>query len=222
MRRLHAAQAPESARWRGCRDDGNWHHHRGALESDLRLHGCSGPAQARGRLESGLHRQVREKPQALHVSERESVVLARLELPGARPISPVESGAARAAAAVGSLDRGAPRTGTPVVEVLSVEKFFPDGTRALAPIDLTDPAGEFVQLVGPSGGGKSTLLKLIADLLEPSDGRFLWWRGYGDKLGSDGRRIAFVFQDPTLMPWARAEANVGLALDFGGGTRQEA
>jgi NitT/TauT family transport system ATP-binding protein len=108
------------------------------------------------------------------------------------------------------------------VEVLSVEKFFPDGTRALAPIDLTVPAGEFVTLIGPSGCGKSTLLKLVADLLEPSDGRILWWRGYGDKLGSDGRRIAFVFQDPTLMPWARVEANVRLPLDLAGVTRQEA
>ena len=77
-------------------------------------------------------------------------------------------------------------------------------------------------LIGPSGCGKSTLRKLIADLLEPSDGRILWWRGYGDKLGSDGRRIAFVFQDPTLMPWARVEANVRLPLDLAGVTRQEA
>lgn len=57
------------------------------------------------------------------------------------------------------------------MEVLSVEKFFPDGTCALAPIDLTVAAGEFVTLIGPSGCGKSTLLKLIADLLEPSDGQ---------------------------------------------------
>ena len=109
-----------------------------------------------------------------------------------------------------------------MVEILSADKVFPDGTRALAPIDLTVPAGEFVTLIGPSGCGKSTLLKLVADLLEPSDGRILWWRGHGDKLGSDGRRIAFVFQDPTLMPWARVEANVRLPLDLAGVTRQEA
>jgi NitT/TauT family transport system ATP-binding protein len=104
----------------------------------------------------------------------------------------------------------------PVIEVLSAEKSFPDGTRALAPIDLTVASGEFITLIGPSGCGKSTLLKLIANLLEPTDGRILWWRGNYDKLGSQGRRIAFVFQDPTLMPWARVEANVRLPLDLAG------
>ena len=85
----------------------------------------------------------------------------------------------------------------PVVEVLSAEKVFPNGTRALAPIDLTIADGEFLTLIGPSGCGKSTLLKLIANLLEPSDGRILWWRGPFDKVGSDGRSLSFVFQDRT-------------------------
>ena len=65
-----------------------------------------------------------------------------------------------------------------------------------------------MSLIGPSGCGKSTLLKLIANLIEPSDGRVLWWRDAFDRVGSPGRRLAFVFQDPTLMPWARVEANV--------------
>ena len=64
-------------------------------------------------------------------------------------------------------------TGAPVVEILSADKVFPNGTRALAPIDLTIVAGEFLTLIGPSGCGKSTLLKLIANLIEPSDGRIL-------------------------------------------------
>ena len=101
-----------------------------------------------------------------------------------------------------------------MVEILSAEKVFPNGTRALAPIDLTIAAGEFLTLIGPSGCGKSTLLKLIANLIEPSDGRILWWSGAFDKVGSSGRSLAFVFQDPTLMPWARVEANVRLPLDL--------
>jgi NitT/TauT family transport system ATP-binding protein len=109
---------------------------------------------------------------------------------------------------------GTPEARLPVVEVLSAEKVFPNGTRALAPIDLTIADGEFLTLIGPSGCGKSTLLKLIANLLEPSDGRILWWRGPFDKVGSDGRSLSFVFQDPTLMPWARVEANVRLPLDL--------
>jgi NitT/TauT family transport system ATP-binding protein len=104
--------------------------------------------------------------------------------------------------------------GAPAVEILSADKVFPDGTRALAAIDLTVASGEFLTLIGPSGCGKSTLLKLIANLLEPTEGRILWWSGAFDKLGTRGRSIAFVFQDPTLMPWARVEANVRLPLDL--------
>jgi NitT/TauT family transport system ATP-binding protein len=104
----------------------------------------------------------------------------------------------------------------PAVEVLSAEKVFANGTRGLAPIDLTIADGEFLTLIGPSGCGKSTLLKLIANLIEPSDGRLLWWRGEFDQVGQDGRRFAFVFQEPTLMPWARVDANVRLPLELAG------
>ena len=102
----------------------------------------------------------------------------------------------------------------PAVEVLSAEKVFANGTRGLAPIDLTIADGEFLTLIGPSGCGKSTLLKLIANLIEPSDGRLLWWRGEFGQVGQDGRRFAFVFQEPTLMPWARVDANVRLPLEL--------
>jgi NitT/TauT family transport system ATP-binding protein len=102
----------------------------------------------------------------------------------------------------------------PAVEVLSAEKVFANGTRGLAPIDLTIADGEFLTLIGPSGCGKSTLLKLIANLIEPSDGRLLWWRGEFAQVGQDGRHLAFVFQEPTLMPWARVDANVRLPLEL--------
>jgi NitT/TauT family transport system ATP-binding protein len=102
----------------------------------------------------------------------------------------------------------------PAVEVLSAEKVFPNGTRALAPVDLTIAEGEFLTFIGPSGCGKSTLLKLIANLIQPSDGRLLWWRGDFNEVGQEGRRFAFVFQEPTLMPWARVHANVRLPLEL--------
>src|SRR5450631_337308 len=104
----------------------------------------------------------------------------------------------------------------PAVEILSAEKVFANGARGLAPIDLTIADGEFLTLIGPSGCGKSTLLKLIANLIEPSDGRLLWWRGDFGQVGQDGRRFAFVFQEPTLMPWARVDANVRLPLELAG------
>ena len=104
----------------------------------------------------------------------------------------------------------------PAIEVLSVEKTYPNGTHALQPVDLTVREGEFVTLLGPSGCGKSTLLKMVAGLLAPSDGRLLLWRKPVDQVESGGHRLSFVFQEATLMPWARVMANVRLPLDLAG------
>jgi NitT/TauT family transport system ATP-binding protein len=111
---------------------------------------------------------------------------------------------------------------TPAIEVLSAEKTYPDGTRALQAVDLTIAEGDFVTLLGPSGCGKSTLLKMVAGLLEPSDGRLLLWRRPVERLEATGRRVAFVFQAATLMPWASVEANVRLPLDLAGVPRARA
>jgi NitT/TauT family transport system ATP-binding protein len=113
-------------------------------------------------------------------------------------------------------------TDVPAVEVLSAEKTYPNGTRALLPVDLSVHEGEFVTLLGPSGCGKSTLLKLVAGLLAPSDGRLLLWRKPVDQIEAAGHRLSFVFQEATLMPWARVAANVRLPLDLAGVPRAEA
>ncbi len=113
-------------------------------------------------------------------------------------------------------------TTIPVVEVLSAEKVFGNGTRALDPISLTVEPGEFITLLGPSGCGKSTLLKMIANLIEPSEGRINWWRGGHEAVGKPGRKLVFVFQDATLMPWAKVASNVRLPLDLAGVERSEA
>jgi NitT/TauT family transport system ATP-binding protein len=101
---------------------------------------------------------------------------------------------------------------TPAIQIHSVSKTYANGTQALLPVDLTVQAGEFVTLLGPSGCGKSTLLKMVAGLLEPTDGRL--------RVGAE--RIAFVFQEATLMPWARVLANVRLPLDLAQVPRVEA
>ena len=116
----------------------------------------------------------------------------------------------------------APVPEVPAVDILSAEKIYPNGTRALLPVDLSLREGEFVTLLGPSGCGKSTLLKMVAGLLEPSDGRLLLWRKPVADLAQTGRRMAFVFQSPTLMPWASVRSNVRLPLDLAGVARPEA
>ncbi|MDO8773054.1 MAG: ABC transporter ATP-binding protein [Burkholderiaceae bacterium] len=110
----------------------------------------------------------------------------------------------------------------PAIEVLSAEKTYPNGTQALLPVDLKIEEGEFITLLGPSGCGKSTLLKMVAGLLAPSDGRLLLWRKPVDRLSETGRKMAFVFQSPTLMPWASVQTNVRLPLDLAGVPRAEA
>lgn len=110
----------------------------------------------------------------------------------------------------------------PAVEVLSVEKTYPNGTQALEPVNLTVREGEFVTLLGPSGCGKSTLLKMVAGLLAPTDGRILLWRKPVDQVEASGHRLSFVFQEATLMPWARVQANVRLPLDLANAPRDAA
>jgi NitT/TauT family transport system ATP-binding protein len=111
---------------------------------------------------------------------------------------------------------------TPAVQILSAEKTYPNGTQALLPVDLSIAEGEFVTLLGPSGCGKSTLLKMVAGMLEPTDGRLLVWRKPVQQIDESGRRMAFVFQSPTLMPWASVRTNVRLPLDLAGVPRKEA
>ena len=103
----------------------------------------------------------------------------------------------------------------PAVALVAAAKTFADGTRALAPTDLVVAPGEIVAIIGPSGCGKSTLLRMIAGLEEPTGGRLALWGG------ASAKRLAFVFQDPTLMPWARVAANVRLPLDLAGLPRAE-
>jgi NitT/TauT family transport system ATP-binding protein len=115
-----------------------------------------------------------------------------------------------------------PADPAPVVEILSADKVYADGTRALHPVDLAIRPGEFVTLLGPSGCGKSTLLKMIANLIAPSDGRLHWWRQGFERVGEPGRKLVMVFQDATLMPWARVQKNVRLPLDLVGAPRADA
>jgi NitT/TauT family transport system ATP-binding protein len=102
----------------------------------------------------------------------------------------------------------------PAVSMIAANKIFSNGTQALTHINLDIQDGEFVSFIGPSGCGKSTLLKMIANLYLPTAGSISWWGGDERQLGRSGRRLAFVFQDPTLMPWATVRKNIRLALDL--------
>jgi NitT/TauT family transport system ATP-binding protein len=111
---------------------------------------------------------------------------------------------------------------TPVLAARGVAKTYADGTHALAPVDLAVGAGEFVTLLGPSGCGKTTLLRILADLLAPSAGTLAWWGDGAPPCDDPARRLAMVFQSPTLMPWTSVLANVRLPLDLAHDRRAKA
>jgi NitT/TauT family transport system ATP-binding protein len=101
----------------------------------------------------------------------------------------------------------------PIVALRGVGKAFRNGVVALSGVDLAVAAGSFLSLLGPSGCGKSTLLRIVAGLVSPSAGRL-------ERHGRDpGGQIGFVFQEPTLMPWATVWDNVYLPLRLAGRAR---
>jgi NitT/TauT family transport system ATP-binding protein len=110
----------------------------------------------------------------------------------------------------------------PLLMLRDVGKSFSSGTTALRNVDLTIREGDFLSLLGPSGCGKSTALRIIAGLSMPTTGQ-LDWRGAGLKgSAGGGTDIGFVFQEPTLMPWASVFDNVWLPLRLRGVSREKA
>jgi len=101
-------------------------------------------------------------------------------------------------------------------------RFFTDrrSVTALSGIDLDVTRGEFLTLLGPSGCGKSTLLRAVADLVAPSGGDIRILGGTA-KAARRRRDIGFVFQDPALLPWRTALANVALPLEVANGARHK-
>lgn len=128
----------------------------------------------------------------------------------------------------------------PTIELDRVERRFPNGTLALDGCSLSIAQGEFVTLLGPSGCGKSTVLRLIAGLDRPSAGTLRVVPGGSvAATGADGvpgpqrtpgveartgasPTISFVFQEPTLMPWATVFDNVWLPRRLAGESRDAA
>jgi NitT/TauT family transport system ATP-binding protein len=95
-------------------------------------------------------------------------------------------------------------TTSTLLDFRNVQLTYPNGTIALSGVDLTVQRGEFVTVVGPSGCGKSTLLRIASGLESASEGTAT----------VSTKRVGYVFQDPTLLPWRNVRQNVELLAEL--------
>ncbi|WP_068313214.1 ABC transporter ATP-binding protein [Polycladidibacter hongkongensis] len=100
-----------------------------------------------------------------------------------------------------------------LLDIQGVTKRFGEDAPVLSDLSLQVKQGEFLSLLGASGCGKSTLLRLISGLEKPSG---------GDIALQAGAEVGFVFQEPTLLPWANVQDNVYWPLKVRGIGRKEA
>ncbi|MBW7962860.1 ABC transporter ATP-binding protein [Bradyrhizobium sp. BR 10261] len=111
-----------------------------------------------------------------------------------------------------------PRPGRLVVDAQNISLTFDtaDGrVEALSNVNLQVAEGEFVSFIGPSGCGKTTMLRVIADLQQPSSGT-LTVNDMSAEAARLARSYGYVFQAPALFPWRTIEKNLKLPLEIMG------
>lgn len=96
-----------------------------------------------------------------------------------------------------------------MLELNAVSKTYATGTEALANVSLTVERSEILAIVGGSGCGKSSLLRLVAGLDRPSAGQV---RVDGTVINGPHPSVGLVFQEPRLLPWLTVAGNVGFGL----------
>jgi NitT/TauT family transport system ATP-binding protein len=108
-------------------------------------------------------------------------------------------------------------SGIPFIAIKGAGKVFANGTDALSDVSLTIPQDpQFLALLGPSGCGKSTLLRMLAKLEAPTTGQIEWPGFHHGGARGTALDLGYVFQEPTLMPWATVFENVCLPLRIKG------
>lgn len=112
-------------------------------------------------------------------------------------------------------------TSSSLIEIDRVYKQYGTGVVAVRDMSLNIDKGQFVSFLGPSGCGKSTALRMIAGLTSVSAGS-IRVNGHAPGEARGPQDIGFVFQEPTLMPWATVLNNVYLPLRLAGMSRKEA
>ncbi len=115
------------------------------------------------------------------------------------------------------------KSASPVIETSELSLTFETGdgpVHALSDISLTINKGEFVSLIGPSGCGKTTLMRVIADLEQPTEGS-ISVNGMSPHEARLKRAYGYVFQAPALYPWRTIGKNIALPLEIMGYSKEE-
>lgn len=106
-------------------------------------------------------------------------------------------------------------------EVVDLSVRYETDSGAVAPlrsVNLTVPAGQLLCVIGPSGGGKTTLLRCLGGILSPSEGRII---AHGKVVTGPAADRGMVFQQDAIPLWRRVEANVGYGLELRGVAKAE-
>lgn len=106
----------------------------------------------------------------------------------------------------------------PFLALRGVSVTYTNGSGPIAvfgPTDFQVGPGEFLAVVGPTGCGKTTLLRVLGALLRPTEGKVML-RGQEVAEGRRGREFSYVFQNPVLLPWRTLRANVALPSEVFG------
>lgn len=101
-----------------------------------------------------------------------------------------------------------------LIKAQSVAMSFGTDRLALTDVSCSIKSGEFVALLGPSGCGKSTFLRLVAGLMSATAGRLTVAHQPPDVARRGNNRVAFVFQEPNLLPWRTVLENIRLPLEL--------
>jgi cell division transport system ATP-binding protein len=136
----------------------------------------------------------------------------------APPAPPPPAGRPAPGRSVASPRPGGRRGGDPLIRLFHVSKSYGAGSFALRDVSIEVRKGEMLFLTGPSGAGKTTLMKLLFAAERPSEGQILVLGRNVGRLGEGGipalrRRIGVVFQDFKLITNRSVEQNVALALE---------
>jgi NitT/TauT family transport system ATP-binding protein len=120
-------------------------------------------------------------------------------------------------AGLGAGGAAAPSSHPVVFENVSLA-FAGNASVTIDSVNLTVERGKFLSVIGPSGCGKTTLLNLVAGLLKPTQGEVRFDGRVVNRVNTD---VAYITQDPNLLPWLTVGANIGLPLKLRGATKSE-